>query len=215
MSQIQFLDWLPTLLEGLKVTLLSSLIAIVTSVLVGSLVAILVAYNNKFLSAVMRVYISIFRNTPLLVILFFLFYGLPMIKIVLPALVCGVVAITLNESAFVAEIIRGSIKNVPPGEVEAAVSLGLSKTQVVNRLIFPLAFRNSIPILTGQSSVIIKDTSLFSLIMVMDLMRAGSAFYEKYLNSVSIWVIAFIYIAIFLLITQIGRILEKKAMVRR
>ena len=81
MSRIQFIEWLPTLLEGLGTTLFASLISIITAVLVGALVAIIVAYDNKFLTAICRIYISIFRNTPLLVIMFFFYYGLPMVNI--------------------------------------------------------------------------------------------------------------------------------------
>ena len=208
MSRIQFIEWLPTLLEGLGTTLFASLISIITAVLVGALVAIIVAYDNKFLTAICRIYISIFRNTPLLVIMFFFYYGLPMVNISWPAL-------TVNESAFIAEIIRGAIKDIPRGEIEAACSLGLTKFQVVRKVMFPLAFSNAVPMLTGQASVIVKDTSLFSIIMIMDLMRAGNKFYEKYLNSTSILIVALVYVLIFALITQLGRYMEKKTMVRR
>lgn len=215
MSRIQFIEWFPTLLEGLGTTLFAAVVSIIAAIIVGSFIAILVAYDNRGLSAICRVYISVFRNTPLLVIMFFFFYGLPIINVTWPALVCGIAAITLNESAFVAEILRGAIKDIPRGEIEAACGLGLTKFQVVSRLVFPLAFSNAVPMLTGQASVIVKDTSLFSIIMVMDLMRAGNKFYEKYLNSSSIWIVAIIYVLIFALITQLGRYLEKRVMVRR
>ncbi|MCQ2567963.1 MAG: amino acid ABC transporter permease, partial [Mogibacterium sp.] len=166
MNGLQFAEWLPDLLEGLKVTMAASLISIVTSTVLGAVVAIFVAYDNKIVTGILRVFVSIFRNTPLLVIMFFIFYGLPLINVVWPPLVCGVLAITLNESAFVAEILRGSILNIPQGDIEAAVSLGLKKWQVSSKIIFPLAMRNSVPMLVGQSSVIVKDTSLFSLIMI-------------------------------------------------
>lgn len=195
--------------------MIASLISIAAALIVGALVAIVVAYDNRVLTAICRVYISVFRNTPLLVIMFFFYYGLPMLNVSWPALVCGIAAITVNESAFIAEIIRGAIKDIPRGEIEAVCSLGLTKFQVVRKLIFPLAFSNAIPMLTGQASVIVKDTSLFSIIMVMDLMRAGNKFYEKYLNSTSIWIVALIYVLIFACITQLGRRIEKKTMVRR
>ena len=215
MNSVQFAWWLPSLLEGLRVTLGASVIAIITSLIWGAVIAMLVAYDNKVITAIMRVYISIFRNTPLLVIMFFCFYGLPLLGIGWSGLVCGILAITLNEGAFVAELIRGSIKNIPSGEIEAACSLGLKKGQVVRKVIFPLGFRNAIPMLTGQASVIVKDTSLFSLIMLVDLSRAGGIFYDKYLSSVSIWIVAVLYVIIFLVFTQLGRIVEKKLMVRR
>ena len=215
MSSMQFAAWLPDLLEGLKITLVGSIISIFTSTVLGSIIAMLIAYDNKPINGVLRVYISIFRNTPLLVIMFFIFYGAPMIGISWPALFCGVLAITLNESAFVAEIIRGSINTIPQGDIEVACSLGLHKGQVARKVIFPLAIRSSVPMLLGQSSVIIKDTSLFSLIMIMDLTRAGQAFYDKYLSSVSIWIVAVIYVVIFLLLTVAGNYTEKKVSYKR
>lgn len=215
MNYVQFQQWLPSLLEGLKITLLASAISIFTSIVWGSIVSILSSLGSKILSGVMRVYTSIFRNTPLLVIMFFCFYGLPLMGVSMPALVCGILAITLNEGAFVAEILRGAVKNLPAGEIEAAYSLGLSRFSVVTRIVFPLAIRNSVPMLTGQASIMVKDTSLFSLIMIVDITRAGSMFYDKYLSSVSIWIVAAIYVAIFLLITQLGKFVEKKSLVAR
>ncbi len=215
MNYVQFQQWLPSLLEGLKITLLASAISIFTSIVWGSIVSILSSLGSKILSGVMRVYTSIFRNTPLLVIMFFCFYGLPLMGVSMPALVCGILAITLNEGAFVAEILRGAVKNLPAGEIEAAYSLGLSRFSVVTRIVFPLAIRNSVPMLTGQASIMVKDTSLFSLIMIVDITRAGSIFYDKYLSSVSIWIVAAIYVAIFLLITQLGKFVEKKSLVAR
>ncbi|HPF54366.1 MAG TPA: amino acid ABC transporter permease [Eubacteriales bacterium] len=215
MNYVQFQQWLPSLLEGLKITLLASAISIFTSIVWGSIVSILSSLGSRILSGVMRVYTSIFRNTPLLVIMFFCFYGLPLMGVSMPALVCGILAITLNEGAFVAEILRGAVKNLPAGEIEAAYSLGLSRFSVVTRIVFPLAIRNSVPMLTGQASIMVKDTSLFSLIMIVDITRAGSMFYDKYLSSVSIWIVAAIYVAIFLLITQLGKFVEKKSLVAR
>lgn len=215
MNYVQFIGWLPKLLEGLKITLSASVVSVFTSVLWGSLLAMLLAYDNKLVTVLVRVYVSVFRNTPLLVIMFFCFYGLPMLGVEWPALVCGILAITLNEGAFVTEILRGAIKNLPNGEIEAACSLGLRKEQVVRKIVFPLAFRNSIPMLTGQASVMVKDTSLFSMIMIVDITRAGSIFYDKYLSSVSVWIVACIYVAIFLIFTRVGKFVEKKAMVKR
>lgn len=215
MNEVQLIRWLPSLLEGLKVTLGASVLSVFTSILWGSVLAVILAYDNRILAPPVRVYISVFRNTPLLVLMFFCFYGMPLLGAALPGLACGVLAITLNEGAFVAEILRGSIRNLPSGEIEAACSLGLRKSQVVNNIVFPLALRNSIPMLTGQASVMVKDTSLFSMLMIVDITRAGSMFYDKYLSSVSIWIVAALYILIFLAFTQLGRFFERKAIVKR
>lgn len=215
MTSLQFSSWLPILLHGLRVTVLASLAGIVTSIIWGCILASLRALEIKPLSMIIRAYTSIFRNTPLLVVMFFLFYGLPMINLDLSAIACGIIAITLNEGAFVAEIIRGAIQNVKKGEIEAARSMGLSRAQVVRHIIFPLAIRDSVPMILGQSSIIIKDTSLFSMIMIIDLTAAGRQFYAKYFNPTSIWIVGLVYIALFLIFSLIGRLIERKVRVNR
>ena len=215
MNAIQFANWLPDLLSGLKITVLASIVAILTSVVWGCVLASLRCLNLRVLSAVIRIYIVIFRNVPLLVVMFFLFYGLPLVGVDIPAVFCGVISITLNEGAFVAEIIRGSIKNMPRGEVEAAKSLGLGRLTIIRRITFPLAFRASIPMLLGQSSIVIKDTSLFSMIMTMDLTRAGSQYYATYFSPTAIWIVGVVYVAIFLIFTIVGRVVENKVVVKR
>ena len=215
MNAIQFANWLPDLLSGLKITVLASIVAILTSVVWGCVLASLRCLNLRVLSAVIRIYIVIFRNVPLLVVMFFLFYGLPLVGVNIPAVFCGVISITLNEGAFVAEIIRGSIKNMPRGEVEAAKSLGLGRLTIIRRITFPLAFRASIPMLLGQSSIVIKDTSLFSMIMIMDLTRAGSQYYATYFSPTAIWIVGVVYVAIFLIFTIVGRVVENKVVVKR
>ena len=214
MNAIQFANWLPDLLSGLKITVLASIVAILTSVVWGCVLASLRCLNLRVLSAVIRIYIVIFRNVPLLVVMFFLFYGLPLVGVDIPAVFCGVISITLNEGAFVAEIIRGSIKNMPRGEVEAK-SLGLGRLTIIRRITFPLAFRASIPMLLGQSSIVIKDTSLFSMIMIMDLTRAGSQYYATYFSPTAIWIVGVVYVAIFLIFTIVGRVVENKVVVKR
>ena len=215
MNAIQFANWLPDLLSGLKITVLASIVAILTSVVWGCVLASLRCLNLRVLSAVIRIYIVIFRNVPLLVVMFFLFYGLPLVGVDIPAVFCGVISITLIVGAFVAEIIRGSIKNMPRGEVEAAKSLGLGRLTIIRRITFPLAFRASIPMLLGQSSIVIKDTSLFSMIMIMDLTRAGSQYYATYFSPTAIWIVGVVYVAIFLIFTIVGRVVENKVVVKR
>ena len=215
MSTNQFLNWLPTLLEGLETTVIASAVSIVTAILWGSVITILIAMNIKLLTGVLRVYISIFRNSPLLVQMFFCYYALPYIGIKWPAMVCGVVAITLNEGAFIAEMLRGTMKNIPKGEIEAAYSLGLSKFKVVTRIIFPMTFRNAIPMITGQASIVIKDTSLFSMIMIVELTRAGSIFYAKFANVSAFYIVGMVYIFVFLAVSVLGKYVEKRFRVKR
>ena len=82
-------------------------------------------------------------------------------------------------------------------------------------MIFPLAVRASVPMITGQASIVIKDTSLFSMIMILDLTRAGDRFYSQYFSVSSIWIVAAVYIALFLLFHTAGRLVERRVRVRR
>ena len=212
---VRIVEWLPELIIAFKVTLTASIIGIFTSLCWGCVVSCVTAFEIKAVNIFSRIYISVFRNTPLLVIIFFCFYGLPYVGVYMPAMVCAIVSITLNEGAFVAEIIRGSIENVPKGEVEAAHSLGLSKFDIVTKVVFPLAFRTSIPMLTGQASIVIKDTSLLSMIMVVEITRCGNLFYSRYFDSVSFWIVGALYIICFLVFSYAGKILENRVMDRR
>lgn len=211
----QFLSFLPTLAQGLGVTIGATILGIITSVLWGCIISLLTALNYPGINIVLKVYVSVFRNSPLLVQMFFLFYGLPYAGITIPPLACGVIAITLNEGAFIAEIMRGAIKNLPKGDVEAAYSLGLKKSQVIFKIVFPIAFRSSIPLILGQTSIVLKDTSLFSMIMISDLTRAGNLYYSKYFDASAIWLVALLYISIFLCINLAGKVFERKYAVRR
>lgn len=211
----RLLQWLPDLLSAFKVAMFASVISIFAALAWGCVLSCIVAFENKVVNAIVSVYVSIFRNTPLLVVIFFFFFGLPYVDIVLPGMVCAVVSIALNEGAFVTEIIRGAMANIPPGEIEAAKSLGLSRFQIATRVIFPLAFRTSIPALAGQASIVIKDTSLLSMIMIVEITRCGNLFYSKYFDSISIWIVGALYVLLFLLFSSAGKILEKRIQVRR
>lgn len=215
MTTTQFVSFLPTLLQGFLTTLLATALSIITSIACGCLTSLFIAFNNKFLSAILKIYISIFRNSPLLVQMFLLFYGLPFVGIRLSPLLCGVIAITLNEGAFIAEIMRGALNSVPKGEIEAAYSLGLTKAKVVFKVMFPLALKSSVPVILGQTSIVLKDTSLLSMIMIQELTRAANVYYSRYFSVTVIWLVAFIYIAIFLVMYLIGKKIERKVIVRR
>ena len=203
-------EWGPIFYDALIITLEISVISTVFTLILGSLVASVMSLGNRLLNSILKIYVSIFRNSPLLVQLFFFFYGLPSIGIRMSSLMTGVLAITLNEGAFVTEIIRGSINGIPKNDWEAAQSLGLSQFQVVKKVVFPQAFRNAIPALTGQISMVVKDTSLFSMIMIAELTRVGNMIYNKYLDFTGFIFGAVLYIIIFIATNNISFFLEKK-----
>lgn len=163
----------------------------------------------------LRVYVNIFRDTPLLVQLFLLYYGLPFIGINFSNFWCAVIGVTLNEGAFLSEIIRGYIETIPKGDWEAGESLGLHKLQVITHCIFPQAIREAVPALTGQISIIIKDTSLFSLIMITELTRISDSIYTKTFDTSGFIISAILYILIFLVLTVISHFIETAVRIKR
>jgi polar amino acid transport system permease protein len=208
-------NWWPDLLKGLGVTFGAFLSCTILSLVVGILVASLIAIRDPVFSKIFAAYVSIFRNTPLLVQLFFIFYGLPFIGIRLSPITCGIVGIALNEGAFIAEIFRGNIQAIRKGEWEAAESLGLSRVQVLRYAILPQAVRDAIPAITGQVSIIIKDTSLLSLIMIVELTRVANKIYTRTFDTTGFFVTAILYIGLYLLLNTASRVLEQKVRVRR
>lgn len=159
----------PFFMEGLKVTIQYSIIAIILCILWGIIIGTITYQRVRIISPMCRWYISFFRETPLLVQMYIIFYGLPQFKILLPASVCGVIALMLNDGAFIAEIIRGGLQSIEKGQSEAAISLGFNKFQTWRYFLFPQAWSKVIESIMGIVSIIIKDTSLLTLITITEL----------------------------------------------
>lgn len=210
-----FLKYWPQLLEGFLVTLKAFGISAILALSVGTFVALITTSNIRVLRRVFQGYISIFRNSPLLVQLYFFFYGLPLIGVNLSAFNCGILGITLNEGAFMAEIIRGTIQGIPKEDWEAAKALGLSWFQIMRYVILPQALRDAIPALTGQASIVIKDTSLFTLIMVVELTSAAKRLHSMTFSTTGYLIAAALYIAIYWVLNVSSGQLEKKLRVKR
>ncbi|MFJ1257906.1 amino acid ABC transporter permease [Cupriavidus sp. CuC1] len=129
--------------------------------------------SNGLLRGAAKGYIEIIRGTPLLVQLFFIYYGMPEIGIVLPGFLAGVIGLTINLSAYLAELFRGGIQSVDAGQYEAARALGLTKLQRLRAVILPQAGRMIFPALGNYALVLVKESSLVAVISVYELMRAG------------------------------------------
>ncbi len=208
-------QWWPNILQALGVTVIIFIVAGLLSVLLGLIVGALPSFNNPVLTAASRIYVSIFRNTPLLVQLFFLFYGLPAVGIRMSPFVTGVLGITLNEGAFMAEIFRGNIQSINRGDWEAAKSLGLSHFQVLAFVILPQAVRDALPAVTGQLSIVIKDTSLLSLIMIVELTRVSNQIYTRLFDLTGFSVALILYVTLNILMTGLSEMLARRVQVRR
>jgi glutamine transport system permease protein len=166
-------EYLPLFGQGIVTTVWLSVISFAGALLVGILLCAMNLQRSRALWMPAKAYIDVVRATPLLVQLYFLYFGLPRLGIILPELVVGVLALSLNSGAYVAEIIRAGILSIPRGQVEASIASGMSYLQRMRLVILPQAFKVTIPPLLGQAIVMVKDSALLSLISVAELTRAG------------------------------------------
>ncbi|KRM60034.1 ABC transporter substrate-binding protein/permease [Secundilactobacillus malefermentans] len=154
--------------EGVEYTLIIAAVSGIIGVLLGVILALMRLANNKLLKGIAVGYIEFVRGTPLMVQVLFVYFGVGVI-INLPALVSGIIAVSLNSGAYIAEIIRGGIDSVSKGQDEAAKSLGLSKTDIMRSVILPQALKNIWPALGNEFISLIKESSIVSIIGVTDL----------------------------------------------
>jgi polar amino acid transport system permease protein len=174
-------DWnfvreiMPTLLEGLKITILASILGAIVAAIVGLGFAILRRSSSAVVSKTTGFVIEFIRGTPLLVQLYFIFYVLPDIGIRLPALVAGVIGLGLHYGTYTAEVYRGGIENVPRGQWEAAKAANLTTRQTWIHVILPQAIPPMIPALANYLVAMFKETPLLSAITVLELMNQAKS----------------------------------------
>ncbi|MCK2043378.1 amino acid ABC transporter permease [Chromohalobacter salexigens] len=214
-------DWqaaiasLPHLLTGIPWTLLISFGGLAIGFLIGIIFGLLRISPLRLLRWPATVYIEIFRGTPVLVQVLFIFYGLPqLLGGPINAVVAGIAAIALNAGAYISEIVRGGVQSIEKGQREAGLSLGLSRTDTFRYIIWPQALRRMIPALGNQGIVSIKDTSLFSVIGVGELVRQGQVYIATTFTALEVYLmVALLYLAITLSLSFALRLLERKGLV--
>jgi His/Glu/Gln/Arg/opine family amino acid ABC transporter permease subunit len=166
-------DNLPLLLEGILTTLVASVASMAAS-LVLSLPLTLMRISGRWLSLAAQLYIELFRNLPLLVLVLWVFTVLPLLTgLTLSPLLSGIVALTLNLTAFIAEIYRAGITSIAAGQSHAALALGMTRPQLYKRIILPQAIMRVLPALGSMWVSLFKDTAILSVIGVGELMYEG------------------------------------------
>lgn len=163
---------LPMLFRGLKITLLIAIIGIILGSILGSITGFALQSHSKVAKFIANIYIWIIRGTPIIVQALYIYYVLPkLIGIDFSSNVAGIMVITFNSGAFIAEIVRGSLESIDPGQREAGLSLGLTPSQTLWHLIVPPAFRSMLPALFNQFIISVKDTALLSVIVVNEITK--------------------------------------------
>ena len=163
-------EYLPWYVEAAKLTVRIAFWGIIFSLIVGAACAILRYYRVPVIHRIIAVYIELSRNTPLLVQLFFLYFGLPKLGIVLEADTCAVIGLTFLCGSYMAESMRSGLESVDRSQIESAASLGMSKALTMREVIFPQALAVSVPGLCANVIFLIKETSVVSGIALADLM---------------------------------------------
>lgn len=169
-------------LVGLRNTLILAFFAVILGVLFGTLLALMKLSKKKFLNIPANVYIEIIRGTPMFLQLMIIFYGLPIFGIRFPNLwftdyfpefMSALVAMSMNSSAYVAEIIRAGINSIDKGQMEAARSIGMTESMAMKLIILPQAYKNILPALCNEFVTIIKETAIVSVVGFPDLMYSA------------------------------------------
>lgn len=159
----------PLFLEGAMNTILLSFFSVIIGVVFGTLLALGRLSHRSWLSKPAKVYIDIIRGTPLLVQLYIVYFGLANV-LQLSDFMSGIVAVGINTTAYVAEIIRSGIQSVDKGQMEAARSMGMPQRMAMQKIIFPQALKNILPAIGNEFATLIKETSIVSFLGIHDLM---------------------------------------------
>lgn len=204
------------LVEGLQVSLAAAGLSLVLSVVFGLMLALARSTKQRYLRLPAAAYIELFRNTPLLVQLYLIYFGLPIVGIVIPTFATAVLALTLQHSAFIAEILRGGFRAVSLAQIEAGRALGMAPAKIFQIVVFPQAFVACIPGLTGAAVILLQDTSLVAAISLVDLTMAAKLISTRSSTSFEPFIaIAVAYLVMGSIIAHIGRIAERQLRVVR
>lgn len=203
--------YLPLYKEAFILTVKIGWMGIALAFAIGIVSAFILYFKVPLISAVIKIYIELFRNTPLLVQLFFIYFGLPKLGIVISADVCGVVGLGLLGGSYMAEAIRSGLNAVPKSQIESATALGFSKSQIFLSIIFPQAFTISITALVANVIFLLKETSVFSAISLMDLMFTAKDLIGLYYRTTEcLFLLVIFYIIMLLPVSALGTWVEKK-----
>ena len=207
-------------LEGCKNTLILALFSVLIGTLGGTLLSLCRMSKFKPLKYIAVAIVEVVRGTPLMVQLMFIFYGLPMIGVTFPDIsfipnfsrfMAGVVAMSLNSSAYVSEIIRSGIQAVDPGQMEAARSIGFTYGESMRKVILPQAVKNILPALGNEFVTVIKESSIVSVIGIADLMfRTNDVIAVTYRSLQALLIAALLYFVMTFITGRLVSLAERK-----
>ncbi len=204
-------EYIPLYIEAAKLTVRIALIGILISIALGFLLSLIRYYKIPVLHRIAGGYIELSRNTPLLIQLFFLYFGLPRAGIILSSEACAIVGLTFLGSSYMAEAFRSGLEAVPDSQLESGLSLGLTRFQVVRYVLMPQAVTISIPAFAANVIFLIKETSVFSAVALADLMYTAKDLIGLYYETnEALFMLVAAYLIILLPISILFSFVERK-----
>ncbi|MGM0124175.1 ABC transporter permease [Enterococcus sp. AZ194] len=214
MSQL-FQTYSGMFLEGFKITILSSLLALFFSLIIGTLMAIFQLSGNKFIRGIAKAYVEFFRNIPLLIIVMFFYVVVPLYWMSFDGFQAGTIGLTIYTSAFIAETVRSGIQTVPKGQTEAGLSSGFTYSETMRYIILPQAFKIVVPPLGNQFINLVKNSSILAMVAGVDLMYQGDLIASTTFNTFDTYIIVgLFYLVITLPLSYLMVYLEKRWAIR-
>ncbi len=205
-------EYLPIFAGAFLLTIKIGLAGVALAFVIGVAGAFARYFKIPVFSAIIKCYVELFRNTPLLVQLFFIYYGLPVMGIRISAEICGILGLGLLGGSYMTESLRSGLEAVPKIQTESAFSLGFSRPQTFMSVILPQAFSISVPALVANVIFLLKETSVFSAISLMDLMFTAKDLIGLYYNTTeSLFMLVVFYIIMLLPVSVLGSIAEKRS----
>ncbi|MDO8876595.1 MAG: amino acid ABC transporter permease [Pseudolabrys sp.] len=215
--KLQFAELLPywdVLLQGLIFTIILTLVSTAAGIAVGTAGASLRTFGPKWAGAIVTTYVELIRNTPFIVQLFFIFFGLPAAGVMLSETTAAFLAMTINLGAYSTEIIRAGIQAVPKGHVDAGVSLAMTKWEVLRHIILNQAFRKIYPALSSQIIIVMLGSAVVSQISAQDLTYAANFVASRNFRNFEVYLLAALAYLLLAMLTRsllrgLGRVIFK------
>ena len=203
--------YIPLYIEAAKLTITLGGVGILLSILVGFVCSLIRYYKIPFVKQIVGMYIELSRNTPLLIQLFFLYYGLPKLGITISAEACGMVGLTFLGGSYMAEAFRGGLEAVSKSQIESGQSIGLNEWQLIRYVILPQAFAVSVPAIGANIIFLLKETSIFSAVALADLMFVAKDLIGMYYKTEeALFLLVIAYLVILLPLSLLFSFIERR-----
>ncbi len=204
-------EYIPLYIEAAKLTVRIAFFGIIISLAAGFLCSLIRYYKIPVLHRIIGIYIELSRNTPLLIQLFFLYFGLPKAGIMLSSEACAIVGLVFLGGSYMSEAFRSGLEAVPENQMESGLSLGLTKFQVVRYVLMPQAVSISVPAFAANTIFLIKETSVFSAVALADLMYTAKDLIGLYYETnEALFMLVIAYLIILLPVSILFSVIERK-----